>query len=89
MVGTELMALNARANAERFWPEIHFGDRAANALTREPLKNYLFLKNLHQHKRIFKTFAKLPVIFHFSACNLPFWQITGGLPLGQQARFHA
>jgi len=33
MVITELMALNARANAERFWPEMHFCDRAANALT--------------------------------------------------------
>lgn len=33
MVSTELMALNARANAQHFWPEMHFCDRAANALT--------------------------------------------------------
>lgn len=33
MVGTELMALNARADARRFWPDIHFCDRAAGILT--------------------------------------------------------
>lgn len=34
MVSSELMALNARADAGRFWPEIHFYDRAATTLTR-------------------------------------------------------
>lgn len=33
MVGIELMALNARADARRFWPEVHFYDRAASVLT--------------------------------------------------------
>lgn len=34
MINTEMMALNARADAGRIWPEIHFYDRAAAALTR-------------------------------------------------------
>ncbi len=33
MISTEMMALNARADAGRVWPEIHFYDRAATALT--------------------------------------------------------
>lgn len=32
MVGTGLMALNMRADADRFWPDMHFYDRAENTL---------------------------------------------------------
>ncbi|AQT59597.1 hypothetical protein [Cellvibrio sp. PSBB023] len=34
MISTEMMALNARADAGQAWPDIHFYDRAARALTR-------------------------------------------------------
>jgi O-methyltransferase involved in polyketide biosynthesis len=34
MVNTEMMALNARADAVQFWPEMYFYDRAAIVLTR-------------------------------------------------------
>lgn len=34
MVSTEMMALNARADAVQFWPEMYFYDRAAIVLTR-------------------------------------------------------
>jgi O-methyltransferase involved in polyketide biosynthesis len=34
MVSTEMMALNARADAVQFWPEMYFYDRAAIVLSR-------------------------------------------------------
>lgn len=34
MISNEMMALNARADAGRAWPDIHFYDRAARTLTR-------------------------------------------------------